>query len=253
LPAADEPDEFETAPHLPPARFVTFEGGEGVGKSTQIRRLLGHLARLGVAAVRTREPGGTPKAEAIRSFILQGRSEEWGAAAEAVLFAAARHDHVMQLIVPNLEAGKWVLSDRFADSTRAYQGLTGGVDDKTIDALEELALDGHQPDLTFLLDMEPEAAFRRVAQRAEEDGVPTVPDRFEKEGIEYHRRLRDGFLTIAVRNPGRCVVVAADGDENAVAAEIWRIVRERFPELTDLDEHVAVNGHAQDGFAGSGE
>ena len=196
--------------------------------------------------MRTREPGGTPKAEAIRSFILQGRSEEWGPSAEAVLFAAARHDHVTQLIVPNLEAGKWVLSDRFADSTRAYQGLTGGVDDKMIDALEELALVGHVPDLTILLDMEPEAAFHRVAQRAEEDGVPSVPDRFEKESIEYHRRLRDGFLTIALCNPGRCVIISADGDEDAVAGEIWRVVTERFPELADLPERAYLNGHAHE-------
>lgn len=238
------------APIKPPARFVTFEGGEGVGKSTQIRRLLDHLARLGVTAVRTREPGGTAKAEAIRSFILQGRSEEWGAGAEAVLFAAARHDHVTQLIVPNLEAGRWVLSDRFADSTRAYQGLTGGVDDKMIDALEELALDGHQPDLTILLDMEPEHAFRRVAERAKEDGVPSLPDRFEKESLEYHQRLREGFLTIAVRNPGRCVVVSADGDADDVAREVWRVVTERFPELADMDEHVAVNGHSHEEFGG---
>ena len=137
------------------ARFVTFEGGEGVGKSTQIRHLLDRLSRVGISSVRTREPGGTPKAEAIRSFILQGRSEAWGPGAEAVLFAAARHDHVTQLIAPNLAAGKWVLSDRFADSTRAYQGMTGGVDEQTIDALEELALEGHQPDLTILMDMDP--------------------------------------------------------------------------------------------------
>lgn len=220
------------------ARFVTFEGGEGVGKSTQIRHLLDHLARVGIAVVRTREPGGTPKAEAIRSFILQGRSEHWGPGAEAVLFAAARHDHVTQLIAPNLAAGKWVLSDRFADSTRAYQGMTGGVDDQTIDALEELALEGHQPDLTILMDMDPEYAFRRVAERAIEDGVATPPDRFEKESLDWHRRLRDGFLTIAVRNPGRCVVVSAEKSENEVEQEIWSIVCERFPEIARAEAPV---------------
>nr|WP_321307495.1 dTMP kinase [uncultured Sphaerochaeta sp.] len=213
------------------ARFVTFEGGEGVGKSTQIRHLLNHLSRVGISTVRTREPGGTPKAEAIRSFILQGRSEAWGPAAEAVLFAAARHDHVTQLIAPNLAAGNWVLSDRFADSSRAYQGLTGGVDEQTIDALEELAIEGHQPDLTILMDMDPEYAFRRVAERAIEDGVAAPPDRFEKESLDWHRRLRDGFLTIAVRNPGRCVVVSAEKSEEEVEEEIWRVVCERFPEL----------------------
>ncbi len=228
------------------ARFVTFEGGEGVGKSTQIRRLLANLARVGVTAVKTREPGGTPKAEAVRSFILQGRSEAWGAGAEAVLFAAARHDHVTQMIVPNLEAGKWVLSDRFADSTRAYQGLTGGVDDRMIDALEELALEGHTPDLTILLDMDPEFAFRRVAQRAQEDGVPTVPDRFEKEDLSWHRRLRDGFLTIALCNPGRCVIVSAEAGEDAVEKEVWRVVRERFPELEGKDPYAQATANGSE-------
>ena len=117
------------------ARFIPFEGGEGVGKSTQVKRLLANLADAAIDAVRTREPGGTPKAEAVRSFILQGRSESWGAGGEAVLFAAARLNHVNELIAPNLQAGRWVISDRFHDSTRAYQGLTGGVNDKLIDAL----------------------------------------------------------------------------------------------------------------------
>ena len=229
------------------ARFVTFEGGEGVGKTTQIRHLQDNLARVGVTAVKTREPGGTPKAEAVRSFILQGRSEDWGAGAEAVLFAAARHDHVTQMIVPNLDSGKWVLSDRFADSTRAYQGLTSGVDDGMIDALEELALEGHHPDLTILLDMDPEFAFQRVEQRAKEDGIPNVADRFEKESLEWHRRLRDGFLTIAVKNPGRCVIVSAEDDENTIAEEIWRVTRDRFPELADR----APNSH--EGSNGSGD
>jgi len=213
------------------ARFVTFEGGEGVGKSTQIKRLLANLSRAGVVAVRTREPGGTPKAEAIRSFVLQGRSEEWGPAAEAVLFAAARLDHVNQLIAPNLDAGRWVLSDRFADSTRAYQGLTGGVEERLIDALEALALNGRTPDLTIVLDMDPREAFDRVAQRAEEDGIPALADRFEKQDLEWHGRLREGFLRIAANNPGRCVVVSADQREEALQNAIWDIVTARFPDL----------------------
>lgn len=213
------------------ARFLTFEGGEGVGKSTQVRRLVANLKRAGIQAVRTREPGGTPKAEAIRSFILQGKSEEWGAGAEAVLFAAARLDHVNQLIAPNLKAGKWVISDRFCDSTRAYQGLTGGVDDKLIDALEELALNGHRPELTIVLDMDPKKAFERVAMRAAEDGVPNVADRFEKEDIAWHSRLRDGFLEIARKNPDRCVVISADQDENAIEQAVWDAVSGRFKGL----------------------
>tara|TARA_R110002124_G_scaffold63350_20_gene173198 strand:+ start:16047 stop:16733 length:687 start_codon:yes stop_codon:yes gene_type:complete len=213
------------------ARFITFEGGEGVGKSTQVKRLLQNLQQHAVEAVRTREPGGTPKAEAIRSFILQGRSESWGAGAEAVLFAAARLDHVTKLIAPNLRQGTWVLSDRFHDSTRAYQGLTGGVDDKLIDALETLALDGHAPDLTIILDMDPVAAFKRVADRAIEDGLALTGDRFEKEELDWHIRLRDGFLAIARREPDRCVVISAAQSEDALEAAIWDVVSRRFPEL----------------------
>lgn len=219
------------APQASRARFITFEGGEGVGKSTQVKRLLHSLQQHSISAVRTREPGGTPKAEAIRSFILQGRSESWGAGAEAVLFAAARYDHVSQLIAPNLRAGTWVLSDRFHDSTRAYQGLTGGVDTRLIEALERLALDGHSPDLTIILDMEPEQAFRRVAERAIEDGLALTGDRFEKEEIDWHKRLRQGFLAIARDNPERCVVLSAAQSEDALEAEIWRVITARFPEL----------------------
>jgi dTMP kinase len=214
----------------PAARFITFEGGEGVGKSTQVKRLVDALSRTSVTAVRTREPGGTPKAEAIRSLILQGGSESWGPGAEAVLFAAARLDHVDQLIAPSLRAGKWVICDRFHDSTRAYQGLTGGVDDKLIRGLEVLALDGHSPDLTLMLDMDPEAAFERVAQRALEEGG--TADRFEKEDLDWHRRLREAFLDIAQKNPERCVVIDADRGEDDLEDVIWATVTGRFPELT---------------------
>ncbi|VAW20465.1 Thymidylate kinase [hydrothermal vent metagenome] len=214
------------------ARFLTFEGGEGVGKSTQVKLLLNRLGGLGISAVRTREPGGTPKAEAIRSFILQGKSESWGAGAEAVLFAAARLDHVTKLIAPNLEHGRWVISDRFHDSTRAYQGLTGGVEPKLISALEELALDGHAPELTVIMDMDPAIAFQRVEQRAIENGIPVTADRFEKENLDWHQKLREAFLEIAENNKQRCVVLNADIAENVLAEQIWQIVRQRFPELT---------------------
>ncbi|WMT85196.1 dTMP kinase [Pelagibacterium sp. 26DY04] len=212
-------------------RFITFEGGEGVGKSTQVRRLADRLAARGIAVVRTREPGGTPKAEAVRSFILQGKPESWGVGAEAVLFAAARLDHVNELIAPSLAAGKWVICDRFADSTRAYQGLTGGVDDKLIDALEHLALNGHTPDLTIILDMDPDIAFERVRQRALDDGMPALADRFEKEDLSFHRRLRDNFLAIAVANPGRCVVLSADTDEDTLAEAVWAALEDHFSDL----------------------
>lgn len=213
------------------ARFITFEGGEGVGKSTQVKRLLANLGRLDISAVRTREPGGTPKAEAVRAFILQGRSESWGPGAEAVLFAAARLDHVNQLIGPSLDAGKWVISDRFHDSTRAYQGLTGGVDDRLIRGLESLALNGRRPDLTIILDMDPEVAFRRVNERELEGALQATGDRFEKEDLDWHRRLRDAFLAIAANNPDRCVVIPAAQSEDALEQEIWDTLTRRFPEL----------------------
>ena len=213
------------------ARFITFEGGEGVGKSTQVKRLVASLKQRAIAAIRTREPGGTPKAEAIRAFILQGRSEQWGPGAEAVLFAAARLDHVNQLIAPNLDAGKWVISDRFSDSTRAYQGLTGGVDVKLIDALEVLALNGRTPDLTIVLDMDPEAAFRRVIEREMEPVLADTGDRFEKEDLDWHRRLREAFLAIARKHAERCVVIPAGQTEDALQQEVWDVLARRFPEL----------------------
>lgn len=216
------------------ARFITFEGGEGVGKSTQVKRLLVRLNRLGIDAVRTREPGGTPTAEAVRSFILQGRSEDWGPGAEAVLFAAARLDHVDNLVAPSLRSGKWVISDRFHDSTRAYQGLTGGVDGKLIDGLETLALNGHAPDLTIILDMDPELAFGRVNERELEQALQATGDRFEKEDLDWHRRLRQAFLAIAATNPQRCTVLPANQGEQALEDEIWDLMTRRFPELPEL-------------------
>lgn len=224
---------LDTVSARAPARFITFEGGEGVGKSTQVKRLLANLETQGIAAVRTREPGGTPKAEAVRAFILQGRSESWGPGAEAVLFAAARLDHVNQLIGPSLDAGKWVVSDRFHDSTRAYQGLTGGVDDRLIRGLETLALNGRRPDLTILLDMDPELAFQRVDSRELEGALQQTGDRFEKEDLVWHKRLREAFLEIAANNPERCVVIPAGQSAETLEQEIWDTLIRRFAELQD--------------------
>ena len=148
-----------------------------------------------------------------------------------MLFASARLDHVNQLVAPNLDSGRWVISDRFADSTRAYQGLTGGVDVRLIDALETLALNGRKPDLTIILDMDPETAFRRVLARETEAALAETGDRFEKEDLDWHRRLREAFLAIARNNAERCVIIPANQSEDALAQEIWDVMERRFPEL----------------------
>ncbi len=218
---------------MPKARFITFEGGEGVGKSTQAKRLVNSLKNKAIMAVRTREPGGTPKAEAIRSFILQGKSESWGAGAEAILFASARLDHVNELIAPNLKKGTWVISDRFLDSTRAYQGLTGGVNDTLISALEELALNDNNPDLTILLDMDPKKAFQRMRTRDADKSLAGEVDRFEKENLDWHIKLRENFIKIANNNTKRFVIISADKSEEDLAKAIWQAVVSKFPELKE--------------------
>ena len=187
-----------------------------------MKRLVAALGRRSIHAVRTREPGGTPKAEAIRSLILQGRSESWGPGAEAVLFAAARLDHVNQLIAPSLASGKWVISDRFHDSTRAYQGAAGAVDPALIAFLESHVLAGVAPDLTLVLDLPVEAGLARAAARGDGEG------RFEAKGAAFHERLREAFLEIAAREPGRCAVIDATGDADAVAARIAEAAQERL-------------------------
>jgi len=139
----------------------------------------------------------------------------------------------MTLIAPTLQSGKWVICDRFADSTRAYQGVGGGVDEALIDGLEELALNGYAPDLTFVLDMDPDLAFERVRERAAADGLPVLGDRFEKEDLDFHRRLRESFLAIAALNSERCVVLSADTDEGSLAEAIWQAVIDRYPHVAE--------------------
>ncbi len=196
--------------------FITFEGGEGAGKSTQIHRLADRLAAQGRSTLVTREPGGSPGAEAIRHVLLSGAAEPFGPELEAMLFAAARSDHVEQVIRPAIEAGKIVLCDRFMDSSRVYQGVTGGLDPAFMRTLERLTVNGMIPDLTIILDIDPEEGMRRALARRGEQ----TADRFEKETLAVHRRRRDAFLEIAHREPGRCVVVDAARDEEAVAADV---------------------------------
>jgi dTMP kinase len=207
-------------------RFITFEGGEGAGKSTQARRLEQRLRAAGHAVVVTREPGGSPGAEAMRHILLSGAARPLGTDAEAILFAAARDDHVRAVIAPALAAGAWVLCDRFADSTRAYQGILGGVDARLIDALERLTVGDARPDLTLVLDLPPEIGLARAALRRGRD----APDRFEAEALEFHARLRAAYRAIAEGAPERCVLVDAAGDPEQIAARIWEIVCARCAE-----------------------
>ncbi len=216
-------------------RFITLEGGEGVGKSVQARRLEARLAGLGLAVVRTREPGGSPGAEALREAILSGFAAGFSPGAQALLFAAARIDHLEKTIVPALARGAWVVSDRFADSTRAYQGAAGNLPPEFIAFLERLTVGPNRPDLTLILDLEPEIGLARATERRQ----ATPADRFEAEGLAFHETLRRAFLDIAAAEPGRCVVVDAGGSEDEVAASIWSAVEARLDPTAALEANRA--------------
>jgi dTMP kinase len=205
-------------------KFVTFEGGEGTGKSTQAAMLALRLEALGLAVLLTREPGGSSGAEIIRHVLLSGAIKPLGPEAEAMLFAAARLDHVQLTIEPALEAGKWVICDRFADSTRVYQGALGKVDQRLIKALERICLGDLSPDLTLLLDLPVEAGLQRQAQRRGD----TAPDRFEAEDVEFHESLRQAYLALARDEPQRCAVIDAAGTKEDIAKEIWAVVTSRL-------------------------
>ncbi len=205
-------------------KFITFEGGEGAGKSTQIRKLAAKLRRAGHKVLVTREPGGSPGAEAVRHVLLSGAAEPFGTDMEAILFAAARSDHVEQVIKPALAAGITVLSDRYFDSSRVYQGATGNVDDAMMKTLVNVACEGAWPDLTIILDLPPEEGLRRAAARRGDD----VPDRYEKEALDMQEARRAAFLKIAAEEPERCVVINADNSEDAIAKELWQTVKSRL-------------------------
>jgi dTMP kinase len=206
-------------------RFITLEGGEGVGKSIQAKRLAERLAALGLNVVRTREPGGSPGAEALREAILSGFAAEFGPAAQALTFAAARVDHLDKTILPALASGAWVVSDRFADSTRAYQGAAGNLPPDYISSLERLTVGANRPDLTLILDLKPEVGLERAAKRRQ---GRVRPDRFESQGLSFHQTLRRAFLDIAAAEPRRCAVIDAGGSEDEVAAAIWSTVEARL-------------------------
>ena len=202
-------------------RFITFEGGEGAGKSTQLKRLVERLRDAGLEVTATREPGGSPGAEAIRELVLNGPADRWSALTETLLMYAARRDHVERVIGPALARGAWVVCDRFADSTRAYQGAGGAVDPTLIAALEDHVLGVVRPDLTLVFDLPPEAGLARAHARGGEM-------RFESKGLAFHGRLREGFLAIARSEPERCVLIDATQPIETVSAQVFAIVSERL-------------------------
>jgi dTMP kinase len=202
--------------------FITLEGGEGAGKSTQARRLADFLAERGIEAVLTREPGGSPGAEILRHVLLGGGAEAFGPETETLLFAAARRDHLNVTILPALERGAWVICDRFADSTRVYQGHAGRVPADFVLAVERVTVGADRPDLTLILDLPAKVGLARVASRG------GAADRFEKEGVAFHNKLRQGFRALARAESERCRLIDATKDADAVAEEIRAVVTERF-------------------------
>lgn len=210
-------------------RFITLEGGEGVGKSTQLVRLVDRLASAGVSAISTREPGGTPLAERYRAALLGGAIAPFGPAAEALVFSAARIDHLDAVIGPALAAGTTVVCDRFMDSTRAYQGALGHLEVGLINALERAVVGVRRPDLTLILDLPSEVALARAAARRDpgQEG-----DRFEREENSFHETLRRAFLAIAAADPARCRLIDASGEAETVAGSIWQAsIETLFPAL----------------------
>ncbi len=211
------------------AKFITFEGGDGSGKSTQARRLAEHLGQSGREVVLTREPGGSPLAERLRQLILDPATPRHSPLAEALMFSAARADHLDATIRPALARGAWVISDRFADSTRVYQGLAGGLASETVDILERLVVGDTAPDLTLLLDIDPVVGLARVdRRRAGSDGADAASDGFEARETEFHQRLRAGFLALARAAPQRIVVLDATLPPFDLSDKIRAIVAQRF-------------------------
>jgi dTMP kinase len=222
---------------MPRGRFITVEGGEGAGKSTQVPLLVAALERLGIAAMATREPGGSPGAEAIRRLLLEGEGERWDAQGEALLLVAARRDHVNKLIEPALAQGIWVVCDRFADSTLAYQGYGRGLMPADLAALHRFALGDFAPDLTAILDLPVETGLARAAARstaarstaARSSSTPAAAaDRFERLDRGFHDRLRQGFRQIAAAEPTRCVLVDAAGEPQSVHRAVLDAVVQRL-------------------------
>ena len=205
-------------------RFITFEGGEGSGKSTQIKTLAERLDAAKLRAIVTREPGGSPGAEIIRHLVLSGMGKLLGPEAETLLFAAARDDHVRTVIKPALSQGVWVLCDRFSDSTRVYQGRLGQVAPAVLNAMQRVTIGDLKPDLTIILDVPVEVGMQRAAVRRGSG----APDRFEAEDLKFHQDLREAYRQIAADEPQRCILIDANADASTVAASVWAALRDRF-------------------------
>src|SRR6202789_3138910 len=203
-------------------RFITLEGGEGAGKSTQAKRLAAALEKHGIKVVTTREPGGSPGAEEIRGLLVNGAPGRWDVVTETLLVYAARADHVGRTIGPALLADKWVISDRFTDSTYAYQGAGRGLARETIRRIDSVVLDDFKPDFTLVLDIDVETGLKRARARG------AAESRFENFDRDFHERLRQAFLEIAKRNPDRCAIIDAAADQDTVAAAIWAAMARRF-------------------------
>ena len=203
-------------------RFITFEGGEGAGKSTQARRLATALRAQGLEVLETREPGGSPGAEEIRRLLTTGEAGRWSPMAETLLHNAARADHLRRTVRPALTAGSWVVSDRFADSTMAYQGYGQGLDRGFIAALSAAVIDGLEPALTLIFDLPVAQGLARAAARS------GAEDRYERMDLSFHEALRQGFLAIAAAAPQRCVVIDAAGNEAATWVQVRQAVRARL-------------------------
>ena len=205
-------------------KFISFEGGEGSGKSTQIRLLADRLAAAKLRAIVTREPGGSPGAEIIRHLVLSGMGKLLGPDAETLLFAAARDDHVRTVIQPALSQGTWVLCDRFSDSTRAYQGRLGKVAPGVLNAMQRVTIGNLKPDLTIILDVPVEVGLKRAAARR----GAGAPDRFEAEDIKFHQELREAYRQIAAEDPNRCVLIDATPGPEVVAVQVWTVLRDHL-------------------------
>lgn len=204
-------------------KFITFEGGEGTGKSTQAALLVQALTDRGIDVVRTREPGGSPNAEVIRNLVVCGDPERWSPRTELLLMYAARSDHLERTILPALEAGTWVVCDRFADSSRAYQGAAGGVPQDLIEALDYGVVGARQPDVTLVFDLPVQLGLERALERG------ATENRFESKGLAFHQRLREGYLTIAASHTERCRIIDATGAPDQVAARVWRAIEPILP------------------------